>query len=112
MLEQDFLPDTISSDVHQVSINGPAFDILVTMSKFLCLGMPLDQVIRASTATPAKVIGRQDLGTLQVGAQGDAVVLDLEDGQFEYHDVTGDTFVGQQRLVAEKVVLHGELWHE
>jgi len=112
MLEQNFLPDTISSDVHQVSIDGPAFDNLVTMSKFLCLGMPLDQVIAASTATPAKAIRRQDLGTLQVGSKGDAVVLKLEDGQFQYHDVTGDTFSGQQRLVAEKVVLQGEIWHE
>jgi dihydroorotase len=112
MLEQNFLPDTISSDVHQASINGPAFDNLVTMSKFLCLGMPLDQVICASTATPAKAIGRTDLGTLEVGAQGDAVVLNIEDGEFEYHDVTGDTFTGKQRLVAEKVILQGEIWHE
>ena len=112
MLDQNFLPDTISSDVHQVSINGPAFDNLVTMSKFLCLGMPLDQVICASTATPAKAIGRTDLGTLEVGAQGDAVVLNIEDGEFEYHDVTGDTFTGKQRLVAEKVILQGEIWHE
>ena len=112
MLEQNFLPDTISSDVHVVSINGPAFDNLVTMSKFLCLGMSLDQVICASTATPAKAIGRTDLGTLEVGAQGDAVVLNIEDGEFEYHDVTGDTFTGKQRLVAEKVILQGEIWHE
>ena len=112
MLEQNFLPDTISSDVHQFSINGPAFDNLVTMSKFLCLGMPLDQVICASTATPAKAIGRTDLGTLEVGAQVDAVVLNIEDGEFEYHDVTGDKFTGKQRLVAEKVILQGEIWHE
>ncbi len=59
MLEQDFLPDTISSDVHLMSVDGPAFDILVTMSKFLCLGMPLMDVIRASTTRPAEAIQRQ-----------------------------------------------------
>jgi len=53
MLAAGFLPDAISSDVHTLSVNGPAFDQLVTMSKFLCLGMELVDVIRASTAAPA-----------------------------------------------------------
>ena len=74
MLEQDFLPDTISSDVHLMSVDGPAFDILATMSKFLCLGMP-DGWIRASTTRPAEAIQRPDLGNLQVGSPGDAAVL-------------------------------------
>ena len=112
MLEKEFLPDTISSDVHQVSIDGPAFDILVTMSKFLCLGMPLVEIIRASTSTPAKSIGRPELGTLKVGSPGDAVVISIEDGQFEYRDVTDEVFLGKQRMVAEKVVVGGEIWKE
>src|SRR5262249_28284590 len=53
MLAAGFLPDVISSDVHTLSINGPAFDQLVTMSKFLCLGMGLADVVRAGTAAPA-----------------------------------------------------------
>src|SRR6266567_2852941 len=61
MLEAGFLPDAISSDVHALSINGPAFDQLTTMSKFLCLGMGLVEVIRASTLAPAAALGRQDL---------------------------------------------------
>ena len=112
MLEKEFLPDTISSDVHQVSIDGPAYDILVTMSKFLCLGMPLVEIIRASTSTPAKSIGRPELGTLKVGSPGDAVVISIEDGQFEYRDVTNEVFLGKQRMVAEKVVVGGEIWKE
>ncbi len=112
MLEKEFLPDTISSDVHQVSIDGPAFDILVTMSKFLCLGMPLVDIIRASTSTPAKSIGRPELGNLKVGSPGDAVVISIEDGQFEYRDVTDEVFLGKQRMVAEKVVVGGEIWKE
>jgi len=77
MLTAGFLPDVISSDVHLLSINGPAFDQLVTMSKFLCLGMELIDVIRASTAAPAAALGRTDIGRLEIGAVGDATVLDL-----------------------------------
>ena len=98
--------------MHQVSIDGPAFDILVTMSKFLCLGMPLVEIIRASTSTPAESIGRPELGTLKVGSPGDAVVISIEDGQFEYRDVTDEVFLGKQRMVAEKVVVGGEFWKE
>ena len=76
MLAAGFLPDAISSDVHTMSINGPAFDQLVTMSKFLCLGMDLPAVIRASASAPADVLGRGDLGRLEVGAVADATVLD------------------------------------
>ncbi len=112
MLEQDFMPDSISSDVHQLSIDGPAFDILVTMSKFLCFGMPLGKIIASSTCTPARAIGRQDLGTLGVGSPGDAAVLSIQEGQFEYRDVTGDTFLGKQRLVAEQVVVGGKIWEK
>src|SRR5215472_5187241 len=79
MLTAGFLPDVISSDVHALSINGPAFDQLVTMSKFLCLGMELIDVIRASTAAPATALGRTDIGMLHVGAVGDATVLELAD---------------------------------
>jgi dihydroorotase len=67
MLASGFLPDIISSDVHALSINGPAFNQLVTMSKFLCLGMGLAEVIRASTLAPAATLGRQDLGSPESG---------------------------------------------
>ena len=110
MLEQDFMPDSISSDVHQLSIDGPAFDILVTMSKFLCFCMPLGKIIASSTCIPARAIGRQDLGTLRVGSPGDVAILSIQEGQFEYRDVTGDTFLGKQMLVAEQVVVGGKIW--
>src|SRR5712664_3662981 len=58
MLEAGFLPDVISSDVHALSINGPAFDQLVTMSKFLALGMPLGAIVSAATTAPAAALGR------------------------------------------------------
>jgi dihydroorotase len=111
MLEAGFLPDAISSDVHTLSINGPAFDQLVTMSKFLALGMDLAAVIRAATAGPAAVLGRSDLGRLSVGAAGDASVLDLVEGEFECRDVLGEVRHSRRRLVARGLVVGGRWWH-
>src|SRR5712692_2430683 len=64
MLEAGFLPDVISSDVHTLSIDGPAFDLLHTLSKFLVLGVPLPQVIKAATSAPAAAVNRPELGSL------------------------------------------------
>jgi dihydroorotase len=111
MLEAGFLQDAISSDVHTLSINGPAFDQLVTMSKFLALGMDLAAVIGAATAGPAAVLGRSDLGRLSVGAAGDASVLDLVEGEFECRDVLGEVRRSRQRLVARGLVVGGRWWY-
>jgi len=112
MLEAGFLPDVISSDVHALSIDGPAFDQLVTMSKFLALGVDLGAVIRAGTAAPAAVLGREDLGQLRVGAAGDATLLELVEGEFEFRDVLGETRRGRQRFVMRGLVVGGHLWPE
>jgi dihydroorotase len=111
MLTAGFLPDVISSDVHALSIAGPAFDQLVTMSKFLCLGMGLTDVIRAGTAAPAAALDRTDIGRLQIGAAGDATVLELAEGDFEYRDVLGEVRAGRQRLKARGLVVGGRWWH-
>jgi dihydroorotase len=108
MLEQGFAPDTISSDVHALSIDGPAFDLLVTMSKFLCLGMPVEEIVRAVTIAPARAIKRPELGTLQVGCLGDATILDIEDGTFQYVDSTAEILNGSQRFHLSGMVIAGE----
>jgi dihydroorotase len=110
MLAEGFVPDVISSDVHALCIGGPAFDLLVTMSKFLCLGLPLVDVIRLATVGPARAIGREDLGTLRPGAVGDAAVLDLRHGAFDYVDVLGQTMTGDQRLLCDGVAVGGRWW--
>jgi dihydroorotase len=110
MLEAGFLPDVISSDVHILCEHGPAFDLLHTMSKLMCLGMPLTEVIRATTARPAEALRRPDLGTLAPGALGDATVLDLAEGAFDYVDVMGERLQGEQRLEVDAIVLGGRLW--
>jgi dihydroorotase len=112
MLDQGFLPDVISSDVHILSIHGPAYDLTVTMSKFLCLGMPLSEVIRAGTWGPARAMSRENLGSLRPGAIGDATVLKLQDGEFDYHDATGALMRGKQRLRPQGIIIRGEWWSD
>ena len=111
MLAAGFLPDVISSDVHTLSINGPAFDQLVTMSKFLCLGMQLVDVVQASTAAPAAALGRADIGRLETGSIGDAAVIELAEGEFDYRDVLGESRAGRWRLKIRGLVVGGRWWH-
>ncbi len=110
MLEAGFYPDVISSDVHILCEHGPAFDLLHTMSKLLCLGMPLVEVIAAATQRPAAAIRRPELGTLAPGAAGDATILDLAEGSFDYVDVMGERLQGDRRLEVEAMVLAGRIW--
>jgi len=111
MLKAGFLPDVISSDVHVISIEGPAFDLLTTMSKFLCLGVDLPTVIKLATSNAAAAIKRPDLGTLKVGSVGEATVIELKDGKFDYADSIGEKMIGDKRMVSAGVVLAGKWWH-
>jgi dihydroorotase len=111
MLDLGFLPDVISSDVHALSIQGPAFDLLTTMSKFLCLGVDLPVVIGLVTVNAAAAIARPELGTWGPGNVGDATVLEVEDGTFDYTDSLGERLVGDKRLRSVGVVLAGRWWH-
>ena len=111
MLANGFYPDTISSDVHALCIDGPAFDQVTTMSKFLCMGMPLGEVIKQSTVNAAMALRRPELGSLKAGCVGDATILSVKDGSFDYVDVTDEHLTGQKRIVADGVVLNGKWWH-
>lgn len=111
MLANGFAPDTISSDVHALCIKGPAFDQVTTMSKFLCLGMSLSDVIKASTVNAAFALKRPELGSLKPGSVGDATLLSVEDGKFDFVDVVGEHLEGRQRIYAKGVVLGGRWWH-
>jgi dihydroorotase len=80
------------------------------MSKLHCLGMPLGEVIAAATSRPAAALRRPDLGTLAPGAAGDATILNLAEGAFDYVDVMGERLAGERRLEVEAMVLHGRAW--
>lgn len=111
MLANGFYPDTISSDVHALCIDGPAFDQVTTMSKFLCMGMPLNDVIAASTLNAGMMLKRPEYGSLKVGSLGDATILSVREGRFDYVDVVGEHLIGDRRIVAEGVALKGAWLH-
>ena len=111
MLANGFLPDTISSDVHQLCIDGPAFDQVTTLSKFLCLGMPLTDVIAASTVNAAMALQRP--GARQPEARQRSATprcSKVEEGRFDYVDVVGEHLDGGQRIVSKGVVVAGKWW--
>ena len=111
MMAAGFPPDTISSDVHALCIDGPAYDLLRTMTKFLALGMDLPDIIAATTVRPAEAVRRDDLGTFRQGAAGDASILSLVDAPIELEDVLGETETHHQRLTAAGTVIGGT-WHD
>jgi dihydroorotase len=92
-IEQGFLPDTISSDNSLRNWNGPVYDLPTTMSKFLALGIPLEQVVERVTSLPAAILGltEQGVGALTPGRSRDATVLRLTDETFTLRDSAGDT---------------------
>lgn len=110
-LAQGVLPQTISSDLHHYNVNGPVYDLATTVSKFLYLGLSVDEALRRVTATPAQVIHMADhIGTLKIGAWGDAVVFERQTGPVELRDSYGDVRVGTERLLPVTVVRAGLLY--
>lgn len=108
-LRQGVQPQTISSDLHVYNVNGPVYDLATTVTKFLHLGLALDDALEKVTAIPAQVIGMPDeIGTLRPGAWGDAVVFDLQEGEFPLEDSHGEVRLGRQRLVPATVVKSGK----
>jgi dihydroorotase len=108
-IKQGFLPDSISTDLHIGSMNGAMQTMLTTMSKFLNMGMNLDDVIQRSTSNPARQIKRDDLGHLSVGAPADIAVLRLSKGDYGFVDVNGARMKGTQKLEGELTIRDGKV---
>src|SRR6266436_4351689 len=108
-LQQGATPDTISSDIHAVSINTPGYPTLPNvMSKLLNLGMTLEDVVAKATVEPAKIIGRvPGLGTLRIGAPADVAIFDLLDGPVEFVDTKNNKRNGTKKLVPVLTVKAG-----
>ncbi len=107
--QQGFWPNTISTDLHSRNINGAAKDLLSVMSKFLTLGMTLQETIARATTEPARVIGRPELGTLSEGSEADVAVLSLRDGSFGFIDVDGGRLDGSRKLESELTIRAGQV---
>ena len=108
-ITQGFYPDSISTDLHVLCMNMGMLDMATTMSKFLVMGMPLGEVIRASTINPAREIGHPELGHLSVGAVADVAALKQMEGDFGYADSFGGRLGGHKRLFCELTVKDGEV---
>ncbi len=111
MMEAGFPPDTISSDVHALCIDGPARDLLYTANKLYALGMSLPEIVEATTSAPARAMRRPELGTLAEGGLAEASVFEVVDDPVELEDVHGDTLTCKQRFVARGTVVGGA-WQE
>jgi dihydroorotase len=105
----EFWPDSISTDLHMGNINGPVISMADTMSKFLNIGMTLAEVIARSTAAPARMIGRPELGTLTPGAEADVAVFDLLEGKYAFVDCGGAKLSGKYKLECRMTVRAGEI---
>lgn len=113
-LDQGFLPDTISTDLTLTSATqGPVWDLPTTMSKLLHFGMPLDEIIRRTTAAPAKLMGYEGtVGSLKPGANSDVAVFELRDGNFDLTDSDGNKITAKRRLIAHTTVKDGRMWYQ
>jgi dihydroorotase len=107
-IKEGFLPDSISTDLHVGSMNAGMKDMLNVMSKFLALGMPIDEIVRRSTWNPAREIAQDGLGHLSPGAAADVAVLRLERGRFGFVDSFGARLTGSERLTCELTLKGGK----
>ncbi|MFZ0593123.1 MAG: amidohydrolase/deacetylase family metallohydrolase [Bryobacteraceae bacterium] len=111
-IKQGFLPDSISTDLHIGSMNAGMKDMLNLMSKFLALGLSVDDVIADSTWHPAREVHHDELGNLSVGAPADVAVLRLEHGKFGFTDMYGARKDGTEKLVCEMTVKGGKIVYD
>jgi len=112
IVSEGFLPDTISTDLHVGSMNNGMKDMLNVMSKFLALGLSLDEVIERSTWNSARAIKQEQLGHLSPGAIADIVVLRVEKGEFGFLDIYNARLKGTQRLACEMTLKDGKIVYD
>lgn len=110
-IKAGFYPNTISTDLHTGSMNGPMKSMENIMSLFMVMGMPLHDVIAASTWNPAKVIKREELGNLSQGSVADIAIFKVNDGQFGW-PVRGGKFAGTKRLQTEMTLRSGNIVYD
>lgn len=108
-IEQGFLPDTISTDIHKRSIMLPRANMTTTMSKLLNLGMTIEQIVERSTVNPAKAIHRPELGTLSEGAVADIALLEVQKGKFGFLDSGHAKLIGDKKLRCVLTVRNGDV---
>ncbi len=108
-MDQDFLPNSISTDLHTGSMNGGMKDMVNIMSKFMNMGMSLQQLVERSTWKPAFYIHREELGHLSEGAVADIALLSVKEGDFGFADTKGWKISGDKKLECELTLREGKV---
>ncbi len=112
-MKQGVEPTTISSDLHVYNINGPVYDLVNVVNKFLYLGMSLDDALAKVTSVPADTILMPgQVGTLAAGAWGDAVIFEMREGEFQLVDARGKAKICRQKLEPIVVIKGGKVYRQ
>lgn len=106
-IEQGLKPNSISTDLHTGSMNGGMKDISNIMSKFLNMGLSIQEVVKATTQVPAEIIKRENLGNLAIGVGADLTIFKIEKGNFGFIDTKGWRLDGNQKLSCELTLRDG-----
>lgn len=108
-LADGFVADTISTDIYNLNVKGPVYDMPTTMSKLMHLGMSFDDVLLRTTSAPAKIINRlEGMGTLKAGGPADIALLAIEEGSFPLIDSQRNTVNAKQRIVSKLTICRGK----
>lgn len=111
-VQQGFKPNVISTDLHTGSMNGGMKNINNVMSKFLNMGLSIQEVIATTTSKPAQYIQRKDLGHLSVGAEADVAILNIRKGDFGFIDTRGKRMKGNQKIECELTLRAGNVVYD
>jgi dihydroorotase len=111
-VRQGFIPDTISADLFADTPVTVGINLANVMSKFLCLGVPLEDIIRRTTVNPAQVIRRPDLGNLSVGSTADIAVFEMLKGNFSYRGSGGGKIKGDRKLQCVMTLFGGQIVYD
>ena len=108
-VKQGFYPNSFGTDLHRFSMNSAMKDMANVMSKFMAMGLSLQQVVEIATWNTAKAIGHPELGNLKEGNPADIVLFRLREGVFGFLDSGGNSIDGNRKLEVEMTVRQGKV---
>lgn len=108
MLADGFVPELISSDIHSLSVDGPAFDVLTTVNKLIALGVDVEAALRAATEAPAQTIGHPELGRIRRGDEANLAVLKWSEAPWNFLDATREQLNVERRLTCAGLIVRGQ----
>lgn len=110
LMDQGIVPSTISTDLQQINVTGPVYSLTNVMSAMMAIGMTFNDVLRRVTVNPAEQLGlTHKAGSLKMGMPADITVIDIENGDFVFHDTTGNSRRGKQQIVPVVTIKSGEV---